>query len=180
VLNSILILIVDTAASVLGGVLLLRFWMQVIRVRPPNAVAQFAYQLSDWLVKPLRRVIPGVGGYDWASLAGALLVVVLAVAIDLLLSNALTAQTLLALSLMRILEWILYGFMGLILIEAVFSWVNPDAPLAPFIRALTDPLLRPLRRIIPLVGNIDLSPLVALVLLQIALRVVGGVVAQLF
>jgi YggT family protein len=180
VLNSILTLIVDTAASVLGGVLLLRFWMQVTRVRPPNAIAQFMYQLSDWLVKPLRRAVPGVGGYDWASLIGAFLVVVLALAIDLWLVNGFTAQNLIGLSVLRLLEWILYGFMGLILIEAVFSWVNPDAPLAPFIRALTDPLLRPLRRIVPLVGNIDLSPLVALLLLQIALRVLSTAVVQLF
>ena len=179
-LNSILTLIVDTAASVLGGVLLLRFWMQVIRVRPPNAFAQFMYQLSDWLVAPLRRVVPGVGGYDWASLIGAFLVVVLAIGIDLLLGGGFTAQDLLGFSLLRLLEWILYGFMGLILIEAVFSWVNPDAPLAPFVRALTDPLLRPLRRIIPLVGNIDLSPLVALLLLQIALRLLSAAVVQLF
>ena len=179
-MNSILTLIVDTAASVLGGVLLLRFYMQLIRVRPPNAFAQFMYQLSDWLVKPLRRVVPGVGGYDWASLIGASLVVLLALAIGLSLVGGLTLQNLAGLSLLRLLEWILYGFMGLILIEAVFSWVNPDAPLAPFVRALTDPLLRPLRRIVPLIGNIDLSPLVALLLLQIALRVLSALVAQLF
>ena len=178
-LNSILTLIVDTAASVLGGVLLLRFWMQLIRVRPPNAFAQFMYQLSDWLIKPLRRMVPGVGGYDWASLLGAFMVVVLAIGIDLLLGGGFTVQNLLGFSLLRFLEWILYGFMGLILIEAVFSWVNPDAPLAPFVRALTDPLLRPLRRIIPLVGNIDLSPLVALLLLQIALRLLSAAVVQL-
>ena len=179
VLNSILTLIVDTAASVLGGVLLLRFWMQVIRVRPPNAVAQFTFQLSDWLVRPLRRVVPGVGGYDWASLLGAFVVVLLALTIDLWLGNALTLQNLLVLSLLRLLDWILYGFMGLIIIEAVFSWVNPNAPLAPFVRALTNPLLQPLRRVIPLIGNIDLSPLVALVLLQIALRVVSALTLQL-
>ena len=178
-LNSILTLIVDTAASVLGGVLLLRFWMQVIRVRPPNAVAQFTFQLSDWLVRPLRRVVPGVGGYDWASLLGAFVVVLLALTIDLWLGNALTLQNLLVLSLLRLLDWILYGFMGLIIIEAVFSWVNPNAPLAPFVRALTNPLLQPLRRVIPLIGNIDLSPLVALVLLQIALRVVSALTLQL-
>ena len=178
-LNSILTLIVDTAASVLGGVLLLRFYMQLIRVRPPNAFAQFMYQLSDWLVKPLRRVVPGVGGYDWASLIGAFLVVLLALAIDLSLAGGLTVQNVIGLSLLRLLEWILYGFMGLILIEAIFSWVNPDAPLAPFIRALTNPLLQPLRRVIPMVGNIDLSPLVALVLLQIAQRVMAAIGAQL-
>ena len=58
-LNSILTLIVDTVAAVLGGVLLLRFWMQVVRVRPPAALGQFTFQLTDWLVRPLRRVLPG-------------------------------------------------------------------------------------------------------------------------
>jgi uncharacterized protein YggT (Ycf19 family) len=49
--------------------------MQAIRVRPPSSVAQFTFQLSDWLVRPLRRIVPGVGGYDWASLIGAFLIV---------------------------------------------------------------------------------------------------------
>jgi YggT family protein len=180
VLNSIFTLIVDTVASVLGGVLLLRFWMQMIRVRPPNSVAQFCYQLTDWLVKPLRRVVPGVAGYDWASLLGAWLVLLVAVAITLALGPGLSLPAVLVLSLARLVEWILYGFMGLILIEVIFSWVNPDAPLAPFIRSLTDPLLRPLRRVVPLIGNIDLSPMVALILLQIAIRVVPPLVLQIF
>ena len=79
----------------------------------------------------------------------------------------------------RLLEWALYGFMGMILIEVIFSWVNPNAPLAPFVRALSDPLMRPLRRIVPLVGSIDLSSLVALVLLQIGLRLVSAMAGQL-
>ena len=74
----ILQLIVDTVAGVVGGVLLLRFWMQVIRVRPPASVAQFTFTLTDWLVRPLRRILPGVGGFDWASLIGAFLIVLVA------------------------------------------------------------------------------------------------------
>ena len=179
VLNNIFSLIVNTVASVLGGVLLLRFWMQAIRIRPPNAVGQFTFQLSDWLVKPLRRVVPGVGGYDWASLLGAFLVVVLAQTIDLWFAGALSLQAVLVFSAARLLEWALYGFMGMILIEVIFSWVNPNAPLAPFVRALSDPLMRPLRRIVPLVGSIDLSSLVALVLLQIGLRLVSAMAGQL-
>jgi YggT family protein len=57
--------------------------------------------------------------------------------------------------------------MGLLIIEVIFSWINPHAPLAPFVHALNDPLLRPLRRMIPPVGGLDLSVLVALILLQI-------------
>lgn len=178
-LQSIVTLIVDTVAGLLAVVLLLRFWMQVVRVRPPMTVAHFTFQLSDWLVKPLRRIVPGTGGYDWASLLGALLVALLSVLVTTLLFFPLPVQLILLLALLRFIQWIFYGFMGLIIIEVIFSWVNPHAPLAPFIGALTEPLLRPLRRVLPLIGNIDLSPLVALVLLQIALRVISGILPGL-
>ena len=168
---SILQLIVDAVASVLGGVLLLRFWMQAIRVRPPASVAQFTFTLSDWLVRPLRRLVPGVGGYDWASLIGAFVVVLLASSV-LFITGA-PGQLVVLMALYRFLNWIIYGFMALLIVEAIFSWVNPHAPLAPFVRALNDPLLRPLRRVVPLLGGLDLSLLVALILLQIAQLVLG-------
>lgn len=167
----ILKLIVDAAATILGGILLLRFWMQAIRVRPPASVAQFTFTLTDWLVRPLRRIVPGLGGYDWASLIGAFLVVLLATSVVLLTGASGEAMFLLA--LYRFLTWIIYGFIALLIIEAIFSWVNPQAPLAPFVRALNDPLLRPLRRVVPLVGGLDLSLLVALILLQIAQVLLG-------
>jgi YggT family protein len=137
----------------------------VIRVRPPASVAQFTFTLTDWLVRPLRRVLPGVGGYDWASLIGAFLIVLLASCV--LLLAGLSGQGVVLVALFRFLNWIIYGFMGLLIIEVIFSWINPHAPLAPFVHALNDPLLRPLRRMIPAVGGLDLSVLVALILLQI-------------
>jgi YggT family protein len=167
----ILQLIVDTVAGVLGGVLLLRFWMQVIRVRPPASVGQFTFTLSDWLVRPLRRIVPGMGGYDWASLIGAFLVVLAASSLMLLFGAS--GQMVLLYALYRLVNWIIYGFMGLLIIEVIFSWVNPYAPLAPFVRALNDPLLRPIRRVVPPIGGIDFSVLVAFLLLQILLRVLG-------
>ena len=169
-------LIVDAIATLLGGALLLRFWMQAIRVRPPASVAQFTFQLSDWLVRPLRRIVPGVGGYDWASLIGAFLIVLLATSVLLLVG--LSPQMVALAALQRFLSWILYGFMALLIVEAIFSWVNPHAPLAPFVRALNDPLLRPIRRVVPLVGNLDLSLLVAIILLQIAQLVLGMLFAM--
>ena len=144
-------LIVDAIATLLGGALLLRFWMQAIRVRPPASVAQFTFQLSDWLVRPLRRIVPGVGGYDWASLIGAFLIVLLATSV--LLLAGLSPQMVALAALQRFLSWILYGFMALLIVEAIFSWVNPHAPLAPFVRALNEPLLRPIRRTVPLAGG---------------------------
>jgi YggT family protein len=171
VLQSIFILIVDVIASILVGVLLLRFWMQAVRVRPPMSIGQFVFQLTDWLVKPLRRLLPGVGGYDWASLAGAFLILTASIAVVLLLAGALAPDTLLLVSLLRLIKWIIYGFTALIIIEVIFSWVNPHAPLAPFVRALNEPFLRPLRRIVPALGGLDLSPMVALLMFQIILQI---------
>ena len=162
---SILQFIVDTAASLLGGLLLLRFWMQAIRVRPPQQIGQFTFTLTDWLVLPLRRLVPGMGGYDWASLIGAFVVVLLA-SMLLLVAGA-SGEMVVVHALYRFLTWILYGFMALLIIDAIFSWVNPHAPLAPFVHALNMPILRPIRRVVPPVGGIDLSVLVALVLIQI-------------
>ena len=63
--------------------------------------------------------------------------------------------------------------MGLLIIEVIFSWVNPNAPLAPFVGALNAPLLRPIRRVVPLAGGIEFSVLVAFLLLQIVRYVLG-------
>ena len=179
VVYNIVSLIVHTVAIIFATILLLRFWTQAVRVRPPSSIGAFMYQLSDWMVKPLRRVLPGFGGYDWACLAGAFLVALLTVALTLWMAASFSVEFLLVLAVVRLIEWMLYGFMGLIIIEVIFSWVNPHAPLAPFIQALTDPLMRPLRRIIPTVGNIDLSPLVAFLLLRIALYVVNELAASI-
>ncbi|MGZ5202814.1 MAG: YggT family protein [Telluria sp.] len=166
-------MIVDAAASVLGGVLLLRFWMQATRVRPPMQVAQFTYTLSDWLVKPLRRILPGVGGYDWASLVGAFLVVLAATALMAL--SGWDAQAIFIGALYRFINWIIYGFMALLIIEVIFSWVNPQAPLAPFVSALNYPLLRPIRRLVPPIGGIDFSVFFAFILLQIVRAIIDRV-----
>jgi YggT family protein len=176
VLYSIFIMIVDIVASLLTGILLLRFWMQVVRVRPPLSLGQFMYQLTDWLVKPLRKVLPGLGGYDWASLLGAFLIVVLSILASVGVTTGFAPEFIFWMSLLRFVSWILFGFMALLIVEAVFSWVNPHAPLAPVVRALTEPLLRPLRRVVPLIGNVDLSPLVALILLQIAQKLVSALI----
>lgn len=170
-LSEILILIINTVTGLMAGVLLLRFWMQAIRVRPPSTLGQFVYTLSDWIVLPLRRMIPGTGGMDWASLIAAAIITFAGVALELGILSAFSARAVLLLTLLHLITWTCYGLIALLIIEAIFSWVNPHAPLAPFVRALNEPLLRPLRRVIPLIGGIDLSPLAALILIQIVLHV---------
>ena len=166
-------LVLDTVAGLLAGVLLLRFWIQVVRVRPPQQVAQFTFQLSDWIVKPMRRIIPGVGGFDWASLIAAYLVALLCTLIKVWLLLDALPLTVFIWALFLLLQWIIYGWIGLLGLEVIFSWVNPHAPLAPFVQALNVPLLRPIRKIVPLLGGLDISPMVLFMLLFGALRLLA-------
>jgi YggT family protein len=178
-LHGIFSFVIDTVAGLLAGFLLVRFWMQVQRVRPPMGLAQSIFQLTDWLVRPIRRVLPGFAGYDWASLLAAVLVALVSIELELLLQSVMSWQILLALTFIRFVQWILYGFMALLVLEAIFSWVNPSAPFAPFIRALNAPILSPLRRLIPPMGGIDFSPLVALIILQVLNRILSELAPQL-
>lgn len=162
-----LIFIINALTGVFAGFLLLRFWMQAQRVRPPAALAQAIFQLTDWLVHPIRRVIPGFAGYDWATLIGAVLVALITAAFELWLLSVLSVQLILIRAAIVLAHWIIYEFMGLLLLEVLFSWVNPNAPFAPFIRALNAPLLSPVRRLIPPLGGLDFSPMIILILLQV-------------
>lgn len=176
-LQQILQLIVDFVGTLLAGACLLRAWMQWQRVGVRNALGQFVLTVTDWLVRPLRRVVPGYGGVDWASLIGASLVSLCAV---LVLAGASMASgagsfpnvaLLLGVAVMWTIKWAVYLAQALVLIMAILSWVNPFSPLLPVVDALAGPLLRPIRRIVPLIGRVDLSPVIFLLLAQIALIV---------
>ena len=176
---NIVSLIIDTVSTLLAGVLLLRFWMQAVRVRPPFSLGQFMFRTTDWLVLPLRRVLPGLGGFDWASLVGGLLIALLSVAIELGVRSAFAVELWLMLSLHSLIHWVVYGFIGLLFLEVIFSWVNPDAPLAPIVRALNQPLMHPLRRFIPPIAGVDLSPILAFLLLRVVLFVTDSLLLGL-
>ena len=176
---NIVSLIIDTVSTLLAGVLLLRFWMQAVRVRPPFSLGQFMFRTTDWLVLPLRRVLPGLGGFDWASLVGGLLIALLSVAIELGVRSAFAVELWLMLSLHSLIHWVVYGFIGLLFLEVIFSWVNPDAPLSPIVRALNQPLMRPLRRLIPPIAGVDLSPILAFLMLRVVLFVTDSLLLGL-
>ena len=177
---NILSLIIDTVSTLLAGVLLLRFWMQAVRVRLPLSLTHFMFKLSDWLVLPLRRILPGIGGYDWASLFSAVLVAMVFVAIELGIRSVFSLEPWLMISLHSLIHWIVYGFIGLLFMEVIFSWVNPDAPLAPAVRALNQPLMRPLRRFIPPIAGVDISPIVAFLLLRVVLYIADSLLLGLY
>lgn len=172
-------LIIDTAATLMAAVFLLRFWSQVARTRPPDSLVKFTLKTTNWLVLPLRRIIPGFGGYDWPCLLGAMLMAVLAALTAVWGTAFFSTKIILLLALQQLMNWVIYGLMGLLVLEAVYSWINPQAPLAPFIQSMNAPLLNPLRRIIPTLGGIDLTVLIALILLRLGLQLISMGIAAL-
>lgn len=179
-LLKILLFLLDTICGFFTLALLVRFVMQWARAPFRNPLGQFIVAVTDWMVRPVRRVVPGLFGLDLASLLLAWLWQVIYQGIALGLSGVLFAVTpapalvVLLLAALEVAKIGLYLVMGAVLVAAVFSWVNPYAPLAEVFNSLTRPLLRPFRRFIPPVGGVDLSPLALLLVLQIALFVVAG------
>lgn len=170
-------LLIETTAALLGVTLLLRAYMNYVGMPGRNPFAQFVLALTDWLVRPLRRVIPSAGRIDSASLVAAYFMALLMLALTLLVIGAAGtswpwAQLLLA-ALVQVLRWALYMVFFLVLLHVILSWVNPYAPVAPGIALLVRPFLAPFQRIIPLVGGVDLSPIALIVVVQILLLVVN-------
>ncbi len=168
--------LIDTLIGFLTVLLLMRFYMQAFRVSFANQIGSFVVQLTNWLVMPLRRVLPGVFGFDLATLLPAyLLQVVLLLAVialrggfDLLVPESLIFMVLWQ-AVLATLRISLYLLIGALLLQAILSWVNPYSPLGQPIAQLTRPILSPIRRFIPPVANIDLAPLVAILLVQLVL-----------
>lgn len=169
-------LLLETAAALLGVSLLLRLYMNWAGMPGRNPLAQFVHALTDWLVRPLRRVIPPAGRLDLASLVGALLVaLLLLLLIDLLAGGVVFWERVLIKAPFLVMRWALYLAMWLTIIHVILSWVNPFAPVAPAIGMLVRPLLAPFQRILPQLNGIDLSPLVLIVLVNVMLLVLDRV-----
>lgn len=168
--------LIDIVFTLFGAVLLLRAWMQAVRLHPANPVSRGVFQATDWIVKPLRRIIPGVGGIDWASIVAAWLTAL--VFLVLMLSVAGGNPMMLfpigfGIALLTVLKWALNLLLWLTLIMAVLSWINPNAPAMPLLYQLTAPFLDPLRRITPRLGGFDIAPLLLFVITQVLLMVVA-------
>ena len=170
-----LLYVLETVFGLFALAALTRFYAQAFRAPFRNPVANFVVALTDFAVKPLRRIIPGALGLDVASLVVAWLTQVLL----LIAVYALVAPKVLAfggfwpvvalLAMVKVLKLSIYLLMGVVIIVALMSWLNPYHPIRPFFDALSRPFLRPLQRVIPLVGGVDLSTLVLLLILQVEL-----------
>jgi YggT family protein len=173
-LGQIASLLVDTVAAFFVFMLLARFHFQWLRVPFRNPIGEFILATTNWCVVPARRAIPGLAGLDLPTLLLAWLVQAAGVWIQAGIAGASPGiAAVAAVAAVDMLRYSLYILVFAVIVQVVFSWINPHAPFAPLFDVITRPFLRPLRRVIPLMGSFDLSPLVLLVLIQVLLIPVG-------
>lgn len=170
-LNTAALFIVQTLGSLYLLIVLLRFILQLVRADFYNPISQFILRATQPLLKPLRRIIPGFAGVDFASLVLALLVqgVLMAILIKLMGYVIPPILQLLAWSLVGITALFLKVFFFALIISVILSWVAPQThnPAAILVYQLCEPILSPIRRFLPALGGLDLSPIFAFIALNL-------------
>ena len=175
-MNQAMAFLLETFLGLFSLGLLLRFFLQAVRAPVRNPISNFVAALTDFAVRPARKVIPGLWGYDLSSLVLAWAAQIVLVTSVLVIKDYQFAGPvgtalvgLIGLSAVNLLKLIVYIVLIATIVQAVLSWINPYSPAAPILHAMTRPFLRVFQRRLPPIGGVDLSPLFVLVVCQILL-----------
>lgn len=173
-----LIFLITTVGDLFVLALLLRFILQWVRAPARNQLSEFVAALTDFVVRPARRVIPGWWGLDLATLVLAWLAAMLQLWLVLQIKGYMPGSAVGAvpaviagLAALEIARLAVYVVMVAVILQAVLSWVNPYNPLGPLLGSVTRPFLRPFQKWVPTIANVDLSPLFVLLICQLLLAV---------
>jgi YggT family protein len=181
----IALFVLDTVFFILVGAALLRVWMNQLQVKLTQQPGVFAVAVTDWVVKPVRGILPKrmlQSHADWGSWMAAVLLslayggfwLMLSLNAGATVSSPITVWiAIVAMAFQFLLRTALQALMFMLLAHAILSWTRSDAPISGTLDRLCGPCLRPVRRWVPMVGGVDLSVLVLVVLLQIGLMLIG-------
>ncbi len=150
---------------------MLRFLLGLVRADFYNPVSQFLVRVTNPLLVPMRKVIPTLGKFDTSAVVLMLALQLLSVLIVVALRGAgVSFAAILAFAIGELLMLLINVFLVAIIVQVVMSWISPGtySPVNAVLYSLTNPVLQPFRRIIPPLSGIDLSPLFALIALQVA------------
>lgn len=170
-LNTAAIYVVQTLGSLYLLIVLLRFVLQLVRADFYNPLSQFIVRATQPLLRPLRKIIPSLFGLDMSSLLLALVIQFLLMGLTLLLAYGVTGNPL------QLLVWSIIGVTALFLkifffamiISVILSWVAQGShnPGAELVNQICEPALAPFRRIVPNLGGLDISPILAFMVLKL-------------
>lgn len=170
-LNTAAIYVLQTLGSLYLMLILLRFVLQLVRANFYNPLSQFIVKATQPLLKPLRRIIPSIFGLDMSSLVLAIIVQMILMALTLLLIAGTAGDPLLLLlwSIISVTALFLKIFFFALIISVILSWVAPGShnPGAELVNQICEPALAPFRRIVPNLGGLDISPILAFLALKL-------------
>ncbi len=169
--------LLDIAFTLLGVALIARAWMFAVRIHPFLPVTIALNQFTNWLVMPLRRVLPLRGGrIDWACVLAVWLVALIYVLLSWMLATGslipwqLLPHALVS-SVLTAARWTLNFVFWITLGQALLSWLNPNTLSMSVLQQMTAPMLNPLRRLLPTLGGIDISPMVLILLAHVLMMI---------
>ncbi|MEE4680047.1 YggT family protein [Pseudomonas alliivorans] len=170
-LNTAAIFVLQTLGSLYLMLILLRFVLQLVRANFYNPLSQFIVKATQPLLKPLRRIIPSIFGLDMSSLVLAIIVQMILMALTLLLMFGTTGDPLhlLLWSIISVTALFLKIFFFALIASVILSWVAPGShnPGAELVNQICEPALAPFRRIVPNLGGLDISPILAFIVLKL-------------
>jgi len=164
-------IIIQFVFGALIALIVLRVLLQWVRANFYNPICQFLYKATNPVLMPLRKIVPSWRNLDIAGIALAWVVTALKlVLLYATLGEALGVLGLVVLSLADLIDFVLLLYIVLILARVVISFVGADSyhPIVPLVMQLTEPVLKPIRRVLPSVSGIDFSPMVALLAITLA------------
>jgi len=178
-LSTAAIYVIQTLGSLYLLIVLLRFILQLVRADFYNPLSQFIVRATKPLLNPLRKVIPGFGGLDLASLVLAILIQLLLMIVTLVLMGYGVAGYVLQLlvwSLIAVTSLFIKVFFFAMIISVILSWVAPNSynPGAQLVNQICEPLLAPFRKLLPNLGGLDSSPIFAFIALRLIDMLVIG------
>jgi YggT family protein len=163
-------LVIDAVVSAVVYLLLIRFHFQWLRVPFRNQIGQFVVATTNWAVMPARRVVPSLAGLDLATLVLAWLIQALGLWAQVaIVGGEPSLAALAAVAAVDLVRYSVYILVFAVILHVAITWINPDAPAEPLLDMITRPFLRPLRRYVPPVANVDLTPMVLIIILYVLL-----------
>jgi YggT family protein len=176
VLQNIAVFLISTLFSLYIGAVLIRFLLAYARADFHNPLSQFLVKVTNPLLVPLRRFVPALGKVDTASLVLAFVLKLIGVfLLAAIVGKGFDPGYLIPAALVDLLRTLIWIYIIALIVQAVASWLGNTHgnPVLSLLYSLTAPVLRPLRNIVPTIGAVDLSPLVAILLLQVCLIVLA-------
>jgi YggT family protein len=181
--TQIINLLLGTAISMYMGILWVRFLLQLVQADFYNPISQFVVRASAPVLNPLRRIMPKSRHWDFAALLAIFLLQLLSITVMALVNGQGTLPpALLVLSAVFQLMYMMTEFyFWLLIVSVVMSWISPGySPFSALVNQLAEPLLAPFRRVLPPMGGLDLSPIVAFLAIQVVQILLRTMSQQVF